>query len=387
MLGGGQLGRMFSHAAKRMGYKVVVFSPEAGSPAGQVADSHVVAPYDDVSALRRFSNSIDVSTIEFENIPVETLEQIEKEVPTRPSASILRLIQNRIGEKTFLSNHGFPVAKFHAIRCPKDIASVGLAEFPAVLKTCGSGYDGKGQQLVNSSGQLLHAWNELDNVECVLESFVDFECEFSVIVARNFQSIELYQPIRNDHTDHILDVSSSPAHLPVRVCDEAIEVARGVAEALEFVGVMCVEFFLRRDGAVIINEIAPRPHNSGHLTIEAHATSQFQQQVRAVCNLPLGSTVQHAPAAMANLLGDVWSDGTPNWSRALTCPDATLHLYGKSSPRIGRKMGHITHLSDSANSAIARTIKLRDDLKQDSVTDEPVETNSPLIFNRSTVRS
>lgn len=360
LIGGGQLGRMFALEAKRMAYNVVVLSPESDSPARQVADLQILGDYDDQKALRRFSESIDVATIEFENIPVETLEQIEREVPVRPGSEVLRIAQNRLQEKTFLSESRFPVAPFQAIRCQRDIECVSQPEFPAILKTSSSGYDGKGQKLVNSAEQLLTAWKEVGSVECVLEAFVDFDCEFSVIVAGNGREQKHYEPIRNCHHNHILDVSSSPAKLPDRARDEAVDVARGIAHALQYQGVMCVEFFLRRDGAVVVNEIAPRPHNSGHLTIEAHMTSQFEQQVRAVCNLPLGPTTQRAPAAMANLLGDLWEDGTPTWERALELEGLKLHLYDKTSPRSGRKMGHLTCQSDTVESAIELVGKARD---------------------------
>jgi len=385
MFGGGQLGRMFTLAAKQMAYKVVVFSPESDAPAGQVADAQIQADYEDVNALKSFADAIDVATIEFENIPVPSLEQIEKHVPTRPGASVLRTIKNRRDEKQFLSGHGFPVAPFRVVCGKEDLADIANSAFPAVLKTCSSGYDGKGQQLVNSADQLLSAWTALGEVECVLESFVDFDCEFSVIVARNEQAMAHYQPIRNDHQNHILDVSSSPSHLPQKVCEEATKVTCAVAEALQYVGVMCVEFFLRRDGAIVINEIAPRPHNSGHLTIEAHATSQFEQQVRAVCNLPLGSVTQLRPAAMANLLGDIWNDGVPRWQNALAAPGTNLHLYAKDLPNAGRKMGHLTCLSDTAESAIAQVKKTRRELNAGAASNS--ESNSDLIGSDACTKS
>lgn len=353
VFGGGQLGRMFATAAKQMSYKVIVYAPEADSPAAQVADEHIIANYSDQEAVSKFADAVDAATIEFENIPVVALEQLGQRVPVRPGAEVLRRIQNRLDEKTFLSEHGFPVAEFRSIRNQQDATSVDAGTFPAVLKTSASGYDGKGQRLVKVADELKQAWHELGESECVLESFVDFELEFSVIVARNDRETVNYAPIRNDHQNHILDISSSPSLLPTDVCDEAVKVARGVTDALGYIGVLCVEFFLRRDGAVVINEIAPRPHNSGHLTIEAHATSQFEQQVRAVCNLPLGSTKQLAPAAMANLLGDLWTNGVPDWSKVVAADATSLHLYGKEAPRVGRKMGHITSLSETVDAAIS----------------------------------
>ena len=362
VVGGGQLGQMFANAAKKMEYNVVVLSPEPNSPAGQVADDQIVADYDDAEALQRFADAIDVATIEFENIPVEVLQKLEESVPVRPGPNVLRNTQNRLLEKTFLSENGFPIAPFRKIACELDISAAEPDEFPAVLKTCSSGYDGKGQRLVNSAEQLLTDWQDLGSVECVLEAFVEFDCEFSVIVARNASETKHYQPIRNGHQNHILDVSSSPANLPKKASERAIEVARGIAEALDYTGVMCVEFFLARGAVVLVNEIAPRPHNSGHLTIEAHETSQFEQQVRAVCNLQLGSTTQHQPAAMANLLGDVWADGEPKWERVKSS-DMFLHLYGKAVPRTGRKMGHLTCVDQSLESAIERVTQAREDCK------------------------
>ena len=359
VLGGGQLGRMFALSARQMGYRVVVFTPESDSPAGQVADVEIRAEYSDTVALRRFGDCIDVATIEFENIPVEAMEIVSKKVPVRPGTKVLAAIQNRLAEKTFLTNNGFPVAPFRAIRTASDVASTTALEFPAVLKTAASGYDGKGQCLVASTEQLMDAWQGFGQVECVLESFVDFECEFSVIVARSNEQLVHYSPILNRHLNHILDISQSPSGLSQPTCDKAVEVARGVADALDYVGVMCVEYFLHRDGRVIINEIAPRPHNSGHLTIEAHATSQFEQQVRAVCGLPLGSTEQNRPAAMANLLGDIWDQGNPKWEAALANPNLSLHLYGKNTARPGRKMGHVSCLAQTSQQAASEVDEAR----------------------------
>lgn len=351
VLGGGQLGRMFALAARHMGYHVVVFTSESDSPAGQVADDEIHADYRDEVALRQFRDRIDVATIEFENIPVEALEVISERVAVRPGSRVLAAVQNRLDEKTFLSENGFPVAAFRPIRTIDDLHLAAAGQFPAVLKTASSGYDGKGQRLVAAKEQLVEAWEALGQAECVLESFVDFDCEFSVIAARSDDQVVHYAPILNQHQNHILDISQSPSGLPSAACDRAIEVARGVTEALDYLGVMCVEFFLCRDGQVVINEIAPRPHNSGHLTIEAHATSQFEQQVRAVCGLPLGSTEQYRPAAMANLLGDIWAQGAPDWESALANPTLSLHLYGKRAARPGRKMGHLTCLANTSQQA------------------------------------
>ena len=362
VFGGGQLGRMFAMAAHQLGYRVAVFSPEADCPAGQVADTQFLAPYDDGRALQQFREAVDVATIEFENIPLEALEIAAQEVPVRPGVGVLRAIQNRLREKSFLTTAGFPVAAFQAISSESDLEAISREHLPGVLKTAASGYDGKGQQLVDSMDQVAEAWQAFGQVECVLESFVEFECEFSVIVARGQAETVHYAPILNHHRNHILDVSVSPSEIPPDACERAVEIARGVAEALEYVGVMCVEFFLARDGRVVINEIAPRPHNSGHLTIEAHATSQFQQQVRAICGLPLGSTQQWRPAAMANLLGDEWNGGTPAWPSALEDHHVMLHLYGKHEPRPGRKMGHLTCTAETSELASRHAMEARERL-------------------------
>lgn len=363
VFGGGQLGRMFALAAREMGYRVAVFAPEPDCPAAHVADQHFQNTYDDADALGRFADVVDVVTIEFENIPVAALQLAAEHVPVRPGAEVLRTIQNRLDEKTFLSSHGFPVASFHAIR---QLSNLQHAEghLPGVLKTAASGYDGKGQRFVHSLADLESAWSELGQVECVLESFVEFDCEFSVIVARNQFGCVHYEPILNDHQNHILDLSVCPSGLTGKAPQDAVEIACGVGEALQYHGVLCVEYFLRTDGQVVINEIAPRPHNSGHLTIESHVTSQFQQQVRAICGLPLGSTVQKQPAAMANLLGDVWSHGEPDWSKSLAIPGVALHLYGKDSPRPGRKMGHLTCTASSAAIAADQARAAREALRR-----------------------
>lgn len=365
VLGGGQLGRMFAMAAQHMGYRVIVWSPESDAPAGQVSFLHIDAEYDNTEALECFTDRVEVATIEFENIPVPTLAAISQRVPVRPGPKVLQTIQNRLDEKSFLDGGDFPVATFQAMRSREDLESVAAEQLPAVLKTASSGYDGKGQRMVSTKEQLSEAWEWFGEVECVLEAFIEFECEFSVLVARNGPQTVHYAPVLNTHHNHILDISRSPSGLSQDVQDRAVQIARGVAESLDYVGVLCVEFFLQRDGQVLINEIAPRPHNSGHLSIEAHVTSQFEQQVRAVCGLPLGSTDQLRPAAMANLLGDVWhEDQHPDWSKALENSGVALHLYGKSDPRTGRKMGHLTCLGESADDAVGTANTVRQALAE-----------------------
>ncbi len=344
VLGSGQLGRMFAIAARRMGYRVHTFSPDEDTPTGQVADVEVTASYDDLDAVRAFASNVDVVTFEFENVPAATAEAVEQRAPVRPSGEVLHITQHRLREKTWLAKHGFPVTPFRAIRTRADLDGFPL---PAILKTAGFGYDGKGQYRIHAAAGLDAAWASMNGREAVAEELVDFECELSVVAARGKDGdVVQYRPSRNSHRDGILDVSMSP--FPNR---EAGEIARAVMEQLNVVGVLCVEFFLARSGKLIVNELAPRPHNSGHLTIDSCVTSQFEQQLRAVCGLPLGSTEMLRPAAMANLLGDLWEHAEPNWASALRQPELKLHLYGKLEPRAGRKMGHLTAVADTPEAA------------------------------------
>lgn len=364
ILGSGQLGRMLALEARRMGYRIHVLSPATDSPTGQIADLEVVADYDDVEAVAEFAKAVDVVTLEFENIPATTLEAAERYAPVRPGVQALHISQNRLREKTFLAEKGFPVAPFRAVYSLTDIDAA-LADLgaPAVLKTAGFGYDGKGQAKIDSWQAGESAFQELGAQEAVLEAFVDFEREVSVVAARGLDgSVAHYGVIENQHRHHILDVSLAPPVLPKKVINEAVEIASGILAALDVVGVMCVEFFLRGDETLLVNELAPRPHNSGHLTIEACYTSQFAQQLRAVCGLPLGATDVLRPAAMANLLGDLWKTGTPRWERLLALPGASLHLYGKQEARAGRKMGHLTALANNVDEARQLAIRARNSL-------------------------
>jgi 5-(carboxyamino)imidazole ribonucleotide synthase len=343
ILGSGQLGRMFAMAARRLGYHIHVFSPDENSPAGQIADRESVGDYDDLDAIKAFAQSVDVVTLEFENVPVAAALAAEQCVPLRPGPNVLHTTQHRLREKTFLRSSGFPVTDFATIQnsLPAEVT------FPAILKTAGFGYDGKGQIKVNSHEELAAAWDKLERQTCVLEAFVSFERELSVVAARGLDgSFVHYGVLENSHSHHILDITTAPALIPAKAFKDAIEITEGIFTRLDIFGTTCVEFFLKADGTVIVNEIAPRPHNSGHLTIDACTTSQFEQQLRAVCGLPLGSTAFHAPAAMANLLGDLWQP-IPNWSAMLQFPDVHLHLYGKAEARPGRKMGHATALGKS----------------------------------------
>jgi 5-(carboxyamino)imidazole ribonucleotide synthase len=349
-----------------MGYRVHCFSPDENSPTGQVADRVTRAAYDDLDAVRAFAGLVDVVTFEFENIPAAAAERAALVAPVRPSGSVLSTTQHRLREKTFLAGAGFPVVPFRPIGSLGELNGA-LAELklPAVLKTAGWGYDGKGQVKISSLDGAAAAWQKLATGQAVLEAFVDFESELSVVAARGTDGqLADYGAIANMHVNHILDVSSAPAAVPDHVAREAVEIARAVLETLDVIGVLCVEFFLTADGRLLINELAPRPHNSGHLTIDAALTSQFEQQLRAICGLTLGSTERVRPAAMANLLGDLWQGGTPNWAAACRYPNVKLHLYGKDDPRPGRKMGHLTTLAPTAAEAIDTVLAARRALTQ-----------------------
>jgi 5-(carboxyamino)imidazole ribonucleotide synthase len=335
---------MFAIEARKLGYRVHTFSPDSGTPTGQVADIETTASYGDLDAVREFARSVDVVTFEFENVPSATIEAASETVDVHPKGEILHTTQNRMREKTFLSENGFPVTPFRHIRVVDDLYR-GSAElgFPSVLKTAGFGYDGKGQAKLKQPDDIESAFAALNGSDAVLEAFVEFDKEVSVVCSRAQDgSFVHYGVIENEHANHILDVSFAPALVSPRVLTDAVEIARNIADSFGYVGTMCVEFFLTKDEKLLVNEIAPRPHNSGHLTFGPCATSQFDQQVRAVCGLPLGSTEFYRPAAMANLLGDIWQNGEPDWAAALADPNINLHLYGKTDPRPGRKMGHIT---------------------------------------------
>ena len=365
VLGSGQLGRMFTIAARRLGYRVHVLSPDDDTPTGQVADLEIRASYDDLDAIAAFARGVSVVTFEFENVPAATTAAAEKFAPVRPGGNVLHVSQNRLREKTFLKNAGIPVTPFLPVRSQEDLLA-GLAQFglPAVLKTADWGYDGKGQVRIESLEEVASVWPQFAGKEAILEKFIGFVSEVSVVGVRGLDgSFVSYGPIRNSHANHILDVSVMPAGVSQKVEERAIEITREIFGRLEVVGVLCVEFFLDHNGDLLVNELAPRPHNSGHLTIDACTSCQFEQQVRSVCGLPLGSPRQHRPAAMANLLGDLWTAGPPNWQRALNLADIKLHLYGKAEPRPGRKMGHLTALADTPHDAAERIIIARTALR------------------------
>lgn len=361
VLGSGQLGRMFAIAARRMGYRVHTFSPDSDTPTGQVADVEVTAPYSDLDAVRKFARGVSAVTFEFENVPADTAAAAAECVPVRPAGQVLHTTQHRIREKTFLSSAGLPVTPFRIVRSLTDL-DVALTDLgtPAILKTADFGYDGKGQFRIDRPEQAAAAWKGIGEREAVLEAFVPFTKELSVVAARGVDgSFTHWGAIENDHRRHILDLSIAPARVPEKAARQAVEIARVVLEKLEVTGVLCVEFFLAGDDRLLINELAPRPHNSGHLTFDSCVTSQFEQQLRAVCGLPLGSTRFLAASAMANLLGDVWEGGEPDWAAAAAFDSVKIHLYGKAEARRGRKMGHLTALAGDAESAARMALDAR----------------------------
>jgi len=364
VLGSGQLGRMFCIAARRMGYRVHTFSPDEDSPTGQVADVEVTADYDDVDALHAFAGSVDVVTFEFENVPITAIEAIESLAPVRPSGAALHTTQQRAREKTFLADHGFPTAPFARAATLDELwDAVARVGTPAVIKTATFGYDGKGQHKVTTPADVSHIWDAIGNQEAIVEKFISLQAEVSIIAARGLDgAIAEYPAFENRHRNHILDLTTAPAAVPPEIAARAVEITRAILMQLQYVGVLCVEFFVSTENELLVNELAPRPHNSGHLTFDAAVTSQFEQQVRAICGLPLGSTELYRPAAMANLLGDLWDDAEPNWAAACRFPDVKLHLYGKGEPRAGRKMGHLTATGRTVREAQDRVIAARDAL-------------------------
>ncbi|MFM1997701.1 MAG: hypothetical protein RLZZ111_2088 [Planctomycetota bacterium] len=361
VLGGGQLGAMFAAAAKRMGYRVESLSDAGECPCAQSCDRVHVVDYADRDRLVEIARGLDVLTFEFENIPVAAARAMQEAVPVRPAPEVLHTTQDRAREKAFLVERRFACAPHRIVRSRSDLeAAVADLGLPCVLKTAAFGYDGKGQRRIAAAADVGPAWDALGPRECVLEGWIDFDCEISVVAARGLNgATAVFEPSRNAHANHILDIASAPSGLPVSVTDAARETAARVLDELGVVGVACVEFFVTRSGGVLVNEIAPRPHNSGHLTINGCETSQFEQQVRAICGLPLGSTRQLAPAAMANLLGDCWRNGDPDWAAALAVPGVSLHLYGKHAPRPGRKMGHLTAVADTVEAATANVTTAR----------------------------
>jgi 5-(carboxyamino)imidazole ribonucleotide synthase len=359
LLGGGQLGRMFCMAAQSLGYKVAVLDPGSDSPAGSVADLHVHADYLDRAGLARLASMTRAATTEFENVPAAALAYLAGRGRVTPGADSVAIAQDRIREKTFLAQHGFDVAAFAVLASAAEAGRVDAALLPGIVKSARMGYDGKGQVRVRTIDEVPAAFRAIGSGACVLERFVDLACELSVVVARSDGGETSTWPVaENQHRDGILDVSIVPARIDAALAARARDIATAVATALDYRGVLCVELFVTRDGALLVNEIAPRPHNSGHYTIDACVTSQFEQQARVLAGLPLGDTALHEPAVMVNLLGDLWFDADdarrePDWTAVLRLPRAKLHLYGKSQPRRGRKMGHVTCLGGTRDEALA----------------------------------
>ena len=354
VLGGGQLGRMLAQAATRLGYRVQVYEPQANCPAGAVAHQEVNAPYEDTAALTAFAKACDVVTYEFENVPAAPLQAIESLTLLRPHWSVLETAQNRSREKRWLRDNQFPHAKFAEVAAGGDVlAGIRAVGVPCVVKTADFGYDGKAQLKVMTETGIPAAVKRFAGQPVVIEQFVDFACEVSAVVARSPNAAVRVFPIaENIHTNHILDFSIVPARVAPAVTAAAEKLARLIAEKINLVGVMGVEFFVTKAGEVLVNELAPRTHNSGHWTLDACMTSQFEQQVRAICGLPLGAVTLLSPVVMVNILGDAWAKGEPKWDVLLAQPNVRLHLYGKAEPRSGRKMGHFTVTARDADMAL-----------------------------------
>jgi 5-(carboxyamino)imidazole ribonucleotide synthase len=364
MLGGGQLGRFFVIAAHEMGYKVTVLDPDSNSPAGKIADAHICAAFDDQAALLKLANSCAAITTEFENVPADSLSLLAKIKPVRPSAYSVAIAQHRVSEKNFLKQAGLPVAPFVVINQAEDLPADGEAIYPAILKVARFGYDGKGQARVSNRQEALTAFNAFEHEECVLEKMLKLDYEVSVVLARDAQgNVASFPTAENSHLNGILDVSIAPARGSDAISHQAQKLAIMVAEKLDYTGVLGVEFFVC-DGELLVNEMAPRPHNSGHYTIDACITNQFEQQVRVLTGLPLGSAKQHSSAVMVNLLGDIWpsTDEAPAWLAALAQAQLKMHLYGKQAARAGRKMGHYTVLSANRDEAIKLAMQVRAEL-------------------------
>lgn len=369
MLGGGQLGRFFVIAAHEMGYKVTVLDPDKNSPAGKIADVHICAKYDDKAALRQMAETCHAVTTEFENVPAATLTSLADAVPVCPSGDSVAIAQHRVSEKNFLKEAGLPVAPFAIIDTEADIPADDSDIYPAILKVSRFGYDGKGQARVANSSEAKKAFADFAQEECVLEKMLKLDYEVSVVLARDtYGHVATFPTAENSHLNGILDISIVPARGSDAINHQAQKLAISVAEKLDYTGVLGVEFFVC-NGELLVNEIAPRPHNSGHYTLDACVTNQFEQQVRVMTGLPLGSSRQHSPAVMVNLLGDIWpgisatgEQGEPDWLIAFGNAQLKMHLYGKHEARLGRKMGHFTVLNSSRDEAIKQALQVRSDL-------------------------
>lgn len=351
VLGGGQLGRMFCMAARNMGYRTVVLDPDSKSPAAEVADHHIQAEYTHGDSLAEMANICDAITTEFENVPAESLKFLSSHKPVHPSADAVAIARHRIQEKDYAKNSGLLPAPYALISSVNDFdAAIEITGLPAIIKTTTLGYDGKGQQIIKNKAQLELAFNDLDQVECVLERKMDLALEISVLLARNVDgAVACYPPAENEHVNGILHKSIVPARVDESIAEKARQQAIGLANKINYVGVLAVEFFITTDNQLIFNEMAPRPHNSGHYTMDAAVASQFEQQVRVMCGLTPGDARLISPVVMINLLGDLWP---VNWQNCLVDPALKLHLYGKYEARPGRKMGHFNLLASNVNQAI-----------------------------------
>lgn len=378
LLGGGQLGRMFTMAAQSLGYSVTVLDPEERSPAGSIAERHLRADYLDSEALNELASTCAGVTTEFENVPAEALRVLAERCIVSPAAESVAIAQDRILEKNFLAASGFGVAPYAVIQnartsqrssnsdgvLPQKQPQLSPDLFPGILKVSRFGYDGKGQVRVSNVSELDSAFAGLNREACVLEKLLPLEREVSVIVSRGFDGEVVTFPVsENQHCNGILDISIVPARVSPEIAQNACDIAIRIAEKLDYRGVLCVEFFVLADGRLLVNEIAPRPHNSGHYSINACVTSQFEQQVRILCGMPLGSTSMHGAAVMVNLLGDLWQKGEPEWEQVLRHPDVKLHLYGKRDARPGRKMGHYTVLAETTDAALRLALEIKQSLR------------------------
>ncbi len=361
MLGGGQLGRMFVTAARSLGYDVIVLDPDPSSPAGGLASEHIARDYDDTGALDTLAQHSAVVTAEFENVPAVTLAYLARSVPVHPSATAFRVAQHRKLEKDFFRERGLATADYVAIENDANVEAARDFPFPAILKTATLGYDGKGQVVCNGFDELARAFEGLGKKPCVLEQRIELATEISVVLCRGRDGVSTCFPVaENSHAGGILDVSFAPARVAPEIAALAQDAATRIADGLDYCGVLAVEFFVTLDSRVLVNEMAPRPHNSGHYTLDACDTSQFEQQVRMICGLPAGSCRQHTPVAMLNLLGELWpATGTPAWDRVLAHEAAKLHLYGKAEARPGRKMGHVNCLGATIEDALALLQRVR----------------------------
>ncbi len=354
MLGGGQLGRFFVIAAHELGYRVLVLDPDPQSPAGRIADQHLVAAFDDPDALNRMAESCAAVTTEFENVPAGSLAYLSKFIPVRPGADAVAISQNRSAEKGFLKQHGFPHAPYADICSEADLAAANAGLFPGILKVARFGYDGKGQVRVKNREEALLAYRQTKSEHCVLEQMLPLDYEVSVVLSRDSAGVvKCFPTVENSHRHGILDISIVPARTSGCLAGNAEEIAEGIAQRMDYVGTLAVEFFIVR-GQLVVNEMAPRPHNSGHFSLDACVTNQFEQQVRALTGLPLGEARAHSAAVMVNLLGDLWylrdphHSHEPDWTQLLAVPNLKLHLYGKHHARPGRKMGHFTVIGNDA---------------------------------------